>query len=60
MYDHILFDLDGTLTDPFEGVTNSFAYALSKLGIEINDKSLVEWADEYIDCVAGKIVNLFN
>ena len=39
MYDHILFDLDGTLTDPFEGVTNSFAYALSKLGIEINDKS---------------------
>ena len=39
MYNNILFDLDGTLTDPFEGVTNSFAYALSKFGIEITDRS---------------------
>ena len=37
MYNHIFFDLDGTLTDPFDGVTKSFAYALSKFGIEIND-----------------------
>ncbi|MBO5231438.1 MAG: HAD family hydrolase [Clostridia bacterium] len=29
----ILFDLDGTLTDPFEGITNSVAYALKKMGI---------------------------
>ncbi len=28
----ILFDLDGTLTDPGEGITNSVAYALRKLG----------------------------
>ena len=28
----ILFDLDGTLTDPGEGITNSVAYALRRLG----------------------------
>ena len=39
MYDTILFDLDGTLTDPGEGITNSVAYALKKYGIEVSDKS---------------------
>lgn len=39
MSDFILFDLDGTLTDPGEGITNSVAYALEKYGIEIEDKS---------------------
>ena len=28
---HIYFDLDGTLTDPFEGITKSILYALSHL-----------------------------
>lgn len=37
MYDTILFDLDGTLTDPGEGVTNSVAYALEKRGIHVAD-----------------------
>mgnify|MGYP001659091976 CR=1 FL=1 len=35
----ILFDLDGTLTDPKEGITNSVAYALEKAGIPIEDKN---------------------
>ncbi len=39
MIKYILFDLDGTLTDPAEGITNSVAYALSKFGIEVADKS---------------------
>jgi len=30
----VLFDLDGTLTDPAEGITNSVAHALRRLGIE--------------------------
>ena len=30
----ILFDLDGTLTDPFEGITRSVQYALRHFGIE--------------------------
>ena len=38
MYDYILFDLDGTLTDPAEGITNSVAYALNKFGISVEDK----------------------
>ena len=38
MYDVVLFDLDGTLTDPGEGITNSVAYALNKFGISVDDK----------------------
>lgn len=34
MYKYILFDLDGTLTDPKEGITNSVAYALRAYGID--------------------------
>lgn len=34
----ILFDLDGTLTDPGEGITNSVMYALKKFGIETHDR----------------------
>ena len=34
----VFFDLDGTLTDPAEGITNSVAYALRKFGIEENDR----------------------
>ena len=30
---YILFDLDGTLTDPKEGITKSFQYALKHMGI---------------------------
>ncbi len=37
MYDILLFDLDGTLTDSSEGITNSVAYALSKWGITVED-----------------------
>jgi len=32
---HILFDLDGTLTDPKEGILACIHFALSKLGIKI-------------------------
>ena len=39
MYNYILFDLDGTLTDPGRGITNSVAYALDKFGITIADKT---------------------
>ena len=34
MYNYIFFDLDGTLTDPGEGITNSVAHALRRFGIE--------------------------
>ncbi len=32
MPEHVYFDLDGTLTDPFEGISKSIIYALDKLG----------------------------
>lgn len=34
MYNTILFDLDGTLTDPKEGITKCVQYALSCMGIK--------------------------
>ena len=37
-FDYILFDLDGTLTDPSEGIVNSVIYALKKHGIEETDR----------------------
>lgn len=39
MKQNILFDLDGTITDPFEGITKAVAYALRKFGIEISDRT---------------------
>ena len=38
MYNTVLFDLDGTLTDPGQGITNSVSYSLKKYGIEVEDK----------------------
>ncbi|MBE7725302.1 MAG: HAD family hydrolase [Enterocloster citroniae] len=35
--DYILFDLDGTLTDPKEGITKSVRHALNHYGIQVDD-----------------------
>jgi phosphoglycolate phosphatase len=37
-YQYVLFDLDGTLTDPAEGITKSVEYALSCYGITVADR----------------------
>ena len=34
LYDLVLFDLDGTLTDPGAGLMKSFRYALDKMGVD--------------------------
>lgn len=39
MKKYIFFDLDGTLTDSAEGITNSVAYTLEHYGISVEDKS---------------------
>ena len=36
---YVFFDLDGTLTDPFLGITNSVIYALEKMGFPHGDNS---------------------
>lgn len=39
----IFFDLDGTLTDPKEGITKCIQYALDRLGVEPPPPSDLEW-----------------
>lgn len=39
-YQYLLFDLDGTLTNPYEGITKSFQYALNAYGIEAEQNEL--------------------
>jgi phosphoglycolate phosphatase len=38
-YGSILFDLDGTLTDPYPGIKNSIVYSLEKFGVFEEDDS---------------------
>lgn len=42
MYQYLLFDLDGTLTDPKEGITRCVQYALRHYGIEEPDLDKLE------------------
>ena len=39
MYKTYLFDLDGTITDPGVGITDSVMYALSQYGITVEERS---------------------
>ena len=58
MYKYVFFDLDGTLTNPGEGITNSVAYSLEKFGIkEIENSSLKIYTIANLDCAhcASKI-----
>lgn len=38
MYNTILFDLDGTITDPGLGITNAVMYALDKYGVHVESR----------------------
>lgn len=38
MYKYLFFDLDGTITDPGIGITNSIIYSLDKFGIHVNSR----------------------
>ncbi len=50
---NIFFDLDGTLTDPKEGITKSVAYALKSFGIE------VENLDDLIKFIGPPLIDSF-
>lgn len=39
---HLLFDLDGTLTDPREGILRSMQHALARLGAEVPSEAHLE------------------
>ena len=38
-YKYVLFDLDGTITEPFKGISGGIIYALNKFGVEMPDNS---------------------
>ena len=40
---NLLFDLDGTLTDPFPGITACIRHALQSLGKEAPDANQLRW-----------------
>ena len=42
-FETLLFDLDGTLTDPKKGITRSIRYALRKLGKPLPDADDLHW-----------------
>lgn len=39
MYKYVFFDLDGTITEPEEGIINGVLYALSRFGITVEDRT---------------------
>jgi phosphoglycolate phosphatase len=50
---HIYFDLDGTLTDPYEGITKCIRYALDELGVPHPD-------DDYLHgCIGPPLWDTF-
>lgn len=40
-YKHIIFDLDGTLSDPREGVFNAYYYTAAKLNLKVPDADIL-------------------
>lgn len=38
-YNYILFDLDGTITEPFKGISGGIIHALNKFGVEVPENS---------------------
>jgi phosphoglycolate phosphatase len=50
---HIYFDLDGTLTDPYEGITRCILYALDELGFPHPD------ADYLYSCIGPPLWDTF-
>lgn len=42
-YEVLLWDLDGTLTDPKEGITRSVHYALSRLDVPLAEDADLDW-----------------
>lgn len=50
---HIYFDLDGTLTDPYEGITKCILYALDELGFPHPSK------EHLFDCIGPPLYDTF-
>ena len=62
-YNYLFWDLDGTLTDPGIGITNSIMYSLEKFGIKVEDRTslypfigppLLESYQKYYDSISNE------
>ncbi len=51
---HVFFDLDGTLTDPFVGITASIRYALAELGETVPEPETLTW------CIGPPLLGSFE
>ncbi|MTI44160.1 phosphoglycolate phosphatase [Roseibium hamelinense] len=43
MFTHVFFDLDGTLIDPFVGITRSIQHALERMGADVPPAEDLRW-----------------
>lgn len=53
-FDYLLFDLDGTLTNPYEGISKSVQYALKSFGIDEQRKEV------FISFIGPPLVDSFK
>ncbi len=58
MYNYLLFDLDGTLTDSGAGIINSVLYALKKFDIEVKRPSTIICV--YWTAISGVLSNILS
>lgn len=59
MFDYLFFDLDGTLTNPAQGITNSFIHAFKSLGIEVPSyETLLTFIGPPLPVTFGKMMGL--
>lgn len=52
--DNLFFDLDGTLTDPFQGITNCIQFALEAMGHVVPEKEALRW------CIGPPLTQCFT
>ena len=56
-YESIIFDLDGTLTDPQEGIVKSVLYAFDKLGLPLpSDEEIISSIGEPLESIFYRFV----
>ena len=56
-YESIIFDLDGTLTDPQEGIVKSVLYAFDKLGLPLpSDEEIISSIGEPLESIFSRFV----
>lgn len=53
-YDYLLFDLDGTLTDSYEGITNGVKFTYDRFGKSYNERELYRFIGPPLSLTFGR------